>query len=169
MDLTNLIWHLAAAVAALWAGFAYRSLSSRYSELRHAVVNSMLQLHQAAGSNSSTSVFASRNRSLRVRALRWLCQEVEQERGILLQVEDAELVVGLEQEAWNRALGILLALTNPVAGNAVAEGVIDVQGQQLPIEKFSRALIQQKHQKRALKLKWNAGEFAGKGGWQCLN
>jgi hypothetical protein len=168
MELTNLIWHLASAVAALWAGFAYRLLSLRHSELRQAVVLSMLQIQQSDDHLKAAPALEARYRSLRVRALRWICQEYMHERRIVLQVEDSDSVIGLEQAMWNRALGLLMAVLTPVPGSEAATGFVDAQGEMLSAEKLAAALKQAKDTNWVLKLKWQAAGLAGKGGWQCL-
>lgn len=98
-----------------------------------------------------------------------MCEESLQEHGIQLSLEDTEAVVGLSQEAWNRALLSLLAVTNSARAGATSAGFIDAQGRPLSAESFSRLLLQKAEQKRALRLNWNVDGMAGKGGWQCLN
>ncbi|NBO38037.1 hypothetical protein EBU99_05590 [bacterium] len=100
MDLTSLIWHLAALLAALWASLAYRSLVSRYRELQEGLVVSLLSGPRLQGKIAS-------RRSARIRALRWFSEELSRIHRRAIRVDvckgDSELLQA-DHSLWCEAM-----------------------------------------------------------------
>lgn len=110
MELTNLLWHLGALIAALWAGFSYRTLLLRQQELESGVLASLL-LPQADTADSQAARPSTRQlsllRSARVRALGWFVDEFAHRHGCKLVWKDRELLIGLSDEHWRQAVSDL--------------------------------------------------------------
>lgn len=113
MELTNLIWHLGALLASVWAGFAYRGLLLRQKELEEAVLVSLLQEVNdtgcAATDGMSTRQLAQK-RSTRARALRWFCDEFLRRYSSRVSWGDSSYLMLLPDEQWRAALSGLYAL-----------------------------------------------------------
>ncbi|MEY4064080.1 MAG: hypothetical protein RIR26_288 [Pseudomonadota bacterium] len=121
MELTNLVWHLGALVAAVWAAFAYRSLVFSRGELEQGVVGSLLPPTESGRPSAlpiaSSAAFLARRRSVRSRALRWFASELQRRRRITVQWNAT--IFALSDEEWRLALMELYAHLNaPVPSDA---------------------------------------------------
>jgi hypothetical protein len=154
MDLTNLIWHLGSALAALWAGFAYRALRAQYTEFRQAVMGSLMPetpLHQ---------------KSLRVRSLRWILDEFVREHDVQLDILSKKELLLIEQSEWTAAILSLLSLVSRNPKSSIL--VIDESGQELSAENFMKMLKETRGRSRVLRMRWHGEAKIGGGRWQCL-
>lgn len=109
MDLTNFIWHLGAALAALWAGFAYRANKSRLVELENGVLASLLEL-ECEVDETPEPVLKRRRVSARARALRWFAAELARTQGVQVEFLNKQALVDLAQTDWLSAVRRLFAL-----------------------------------------------------------
>jgi hypothetical protein len=113
MELTNLMWHLGALLASVWAGFAYRGLLQRQKELEEAVLVSLLQEANDNGSAASDGMSArqlAHIRSTRARALRWFCDEFLRRYSSRVRWGDSSHLLLLPEEQWRMALSGLYVL-----------------------------------------------------------
>lgn len=115
MELTNLIWHLGALLAALWAAFAYRALLTRSTELEQGVLASLLD-HSVDGpatqADGGQERMVIRRRSVRTRALRWFVDEFARRRSVVVEWQDLKSLVQMSEQQWQFALGSLLESLN---------------------------------------------------------
>ena len=114
MELTNFIWHLGAALAALWAGLAYRSLKLKLIELEQGVLASLLE-RTDEGSASNTPARMRRRASVRARALRWFSAKLERKHGTQIEFSNRQVLYELGQSDWNLAVHLLSDLLNDEA------------------------------------------------------
>lgn len=166
MELTNLIWHLGAALAAVWAAFAYRALSARHAELRSSVLVSLLPMERQGASESASPPLLQR-RSLRMRTLRWVAEELRDVYGFNVIVDASQELLEMDQPAWNAALGELLFLSSGGAGMRFLSRVLDDAGAQIDSQKLPRFLAELRMSGKKVVFKWNSTGFSGAGGWQC--
>lgn len=115
MELTNLVWHLGALVAAVWAAFAYRSLVFSRAEMEQAVLATVLLPTGAEAPQSShvlsQGALLARRRSLRARALHWFASELRRRKGIDLRWPRS--IFETSDEIWRAALADLYVYLNP--------------------------------------------------------
>lgn len=113
MELTNLIWHLGALLASVWAGFAYRGLLLRQKELEEAVLVSLLQdVNDTACvvTDGISTLQLAQKRSTRARALRWFCNEFLLKYSSRVSWGDSSYLMLLPDDQWRAALSGLYAL-----------------------------------------------------------
>lgn len=101
MELTNFIWHLGAALAAVWAALAYRSLKRKTVELEQGVLASLFAEESAgAGEDSSALAQIRRRNAARVRALRWFADEFSQMHDVRVQYANRQALLELSHSEW---------------------------------------------------------------------
>ncbi|MBM3382940.1 MAG: hypothetical protein FJY29_10925 [Betaproteobacteria bacterium] len=135
MELTNLLWHLGALVAALWAGFSYRALLARQQELEAGVVVSLLlskaEVPLPEAPRPSPRHLAAL-RSSRVRALAWFADEFERRYSCSVVWKNRESLLELTDEHWRNALAALYELLmhpEPIVVKRGKQSVLDWQQQ----------------------------------------
>ena len=106
MELTNLIWHLGALLAAIWAAFAYRSMLMRNKELEEGVLVSLLERKVESSVVPSQRQLALR-RSARARALRWYSEEFLRRNHVALTWKDMPTLLALSEESWRAVISEL--------------------------------------------------------------
>lgn len=110
MELTNLIWHLGALLASLWAAFSYRSLLVRQKELEEGVLASLLE-SRAEMSTASDDLGSPRHlalqRSVRTRALRWYSDEFTRRCQVSITWQNMSSLLTLPDHQWRRAVTAL--------------------------------------------------------------
>jgi hypothetical protein len=166
MELTNLIWHLGAALAALWAGLAYRSLSARYAEVRESVLPSVLQVHKTESGESTAFVLPAQERSSRVRALRWMVTEFARNYGVECTVGEQQTLLSVGRTQWARAVAQLFECSQGPSRLPPSPFWLDEKGGRISASAFAEALNQFKMQGQIIVLNWNEAAFEGQGGWQ---
>lgn len=168
MELTNLIWHLGAAVAALWAAFAYRSVASRYLELRQAVIPSLCFMDSSSPVKSAETLtpVKPRMRSIRMRTVRWLGDEFRRRYGRSLVIGEQEQFIALEQAQWSKAVGGLLAVCGEGGMFLQNECWLDDTGAEMSAPDVVRSLQNVNNAHLVVNLRWNERAFSGRGGWQ---
>lgn len=165
MELTNLIWHLGAALAAVWAALAYRTLNTRHVELRRSVLVSLLPLRLQGQSNPLPAPLLQR-RSLRLRTLRWVAEEMHAVHGFEVVVDASQELLELDQPVWSAAVGELLFLADAGAGMRVLSPVLSDSGEPIDAQKLPQLLAELRTSGKKLVIKWNSSGFSGAGGWQ---
>ncbi|MEN9809548.1 MAG: hypothetical protein RLZZ488_1115 [Pseudomonadota bacterium] len=165
MELTNLIWHLGAALAAFWAAIAYRALNARHIELRRSVLVSLLPLRQQGTSDSLPAPVLQR-RSLRLRTLRWVAEELRVNYGFEVVVDASQELLELDQPIWSAAVGELLFLAEAGAGMRVLSPVLNDSGETINAQKLPQLLAELRVSGKKVVIKWNSSGFSGAGGWQ---
>jgi hypothetical protein len=166
MELTNLIWHLGAAIAALWAAFAYRSLNVRYAELTESVLPAVLPVHKNRQGEASEGALSARGRSYRIRAVRWLVAEFGRTHGISCSLDAPQNFGSLEQSRWVAAFSQLFECSQGTAKLPPAPCWQNENGERMSPQAFADALNQFKLQGHKLVLFWCESAFEGQGGWQ---
>lgn len=165
MELTNLIWHLGAALAAFWAAIAYRSLNARHIELRRSVLVSLLPLRQQGSSDSLPAPLLQR-RSLRSRTLRWVAEELRAVHGIEVVVDASQGLLETEQPIWSAAVGELLFLADAGSGTRVLSPMLSDSGVLIDAQMMPQLLAELRLSGKKVVIKWNSSGFSGAGGWQ---
>lgn len=169
MELTNLIWHLGAALAALWAALAYRRLNAQYIELRHTVLLSVLPAHQAREAvSSSDQALSPAERSMRVRALGWVLLDLKNSLGLEFAIDGRDALMGVQQEQWSQALAGLLSFSAFQQRPKALYPCVDQRGAPLAAEKLTQFLAESKASQKTIRLKWQGEFLSGRGGWQWL-
>lgn len=167
MELTNLIWHLGAAIAALWAGFAYRGLRARYADLTESVLPSVLRIHTAHQLDSGGQALSAKERSSRVRALRWLVSEFGRHYGIQCTVDDQQSFVLLATQQWLTAFSQLFECSQGLVRLPQSIFWQDENGVRMTTQAFAEFVNQFKlHGQKNITLSWNEEACEGQGGWQ---
>lgn len=166
MELTNLIWHLGAAIAAVWAAFAYRGLSARYAELKDSVLVSVLPLHPFADGEGEAKLPALNERSLRIRALRWIMAEFRSAHGVEVVLEGQDSLLMLEQARWVVVLSELVRCAQGGARLPQTLHWLDQNENGMSAQMFIQKLVECGRRGQKMTLQWNAAAFAGQGGWQ---
>lgn len=101
MELTNFIWHLGAALAAVWAALAYRSVKRKTVELEHGVLASLLAEEVTSEGQTSSGLAQIRRRNAaRVRALRWFADEFSQVHDVRVQYANRQALLELSHSEW---------------------------------------------------------------------
>lgn len=165
MELTNLIWHLGAALAAVWAALAYRALNTRHAELRRSVLVSLLPLRQQDQSKPLQPPLLQR-RSLRLRTLRWVAEELRAVYGFDVVVDASQELLELDQPIWSAAIGELLFLADAGAGLRVLAPVLSDSGETIDVQKLQQLLAELRMSGKKISIRWNSSGFSGAGGWQ---
>lgn len=107
MELTNLIWHLGAALAAIWAGLAYRSLNHRFVELEQGLLTSLVLDDSALAEADGATRDNRRRQVARARAVRWIASELKRTHGLQLEIRDKKTLFELPHSDWCRAISRL--------------------------------------------------------------
>ncbi|MEY2987831.1 MAG: hypothetical protein RJB13_1352 [Pseudomonadota bacterium] len=110
MELTNFIWHLGAALAAIWAGLAHRSLKIKLNDLEQGVLASLLE-NEGEVETHRAPAYKRRRVSARARALRWFSSDLARSRGIQVEFANRQALYDLPQGDWClavRRLSVLL-------------------------------------------------------------
>jgi len=151
MELTNLMWHLGALLASVWAGFAYRGLLLRQKELEEAVLVSLLQEANVTGSAATDGMSArqlAQKRSTRARALRWFCEEFLRRYSSRVSWGNSSYLLLLPDEQWRMALSELYLLLRDREDKLAlhsAASVLTWQATHDGAGKWLRAIEMEKH------------------------
>jgi hypothetical protein len=151
MELTNLMWHLGALLASVWAGFAYRGLLLRQKELEEAVLVSLLQEANVTGCAATDGMSArqlARKRSTRARALRWFCEEFLRRYSSRVSWGNSSHLLLLPDEQWRTALSELYLLLRDREDKLAlhsAASVLTWQATHDGAGKWLRAIEMEKH------------------------
>jgi hypothetical protein len=167
MELTNLIWHLGAAIAAVWAAFAYRGLSARYAELKDSVLVSVLPLHpSASGEGGEVKLPELNERARRIRALRWVLAEFRSAHGVVVVFEGQDNLLRLEQAQWVSVVSELVRCVQGSMRLSQTLNWLDQSGNGISAQMFIQKLVECGRRGQKMTLQWNAAACAGQGGWQ---
>ncbi len=151
MELTNLMWHLGALLASVWAGFAYRGLLLRQKELEEGVLVSLLQEANVTGCAATDGMSArqlARKRSTRARALRWFCEEFLRRYSSRVSWGNSSHLLLLPDEQWRMALSELYLLLRDREDKLAlhsAASVLTWQATHDGAGKWLRAIEMEKH------------------------
>ena len=151
MELTNLIWHLGALLASVWAGFAYRGLLLRQKELEEAVLVSLLQEAKQKASAVSEGLSTrqlTQKRSTRARALRWFCEEFMRRYSCEVSWSDPSRLLILPDEQWRMAISELYNLLKELEDKQALRASVSVLTWQATSDgagKWLRSIEMEKH------------------------